>query len=1111
MPAAKVSLYVGALIEHESERAVLAELVRLLEDCGNPATILINVNVGGRQLDLVVGSDDLTLVLEAKGSSAPLRGKVNGSWAALTRAGRWKKVRNAYVQAVQAKNALRDAMREHQGEVTGYPDACVVFAPKLAAGSSIPADDFKVCFRGLDSLADQLGRRSQLRWTPEQWRAFAERHVLDQVADIAGACDGRMLEAQQTLRQYVGEVIRTYEPTVAQFKPDTYRVDGQSLVARDLERLLLQDRANLLIQGPSGCGKSLLSIWLAIRLSAAGVIPLFFECRTFDGQLGAALDREAALLDVPSASRLFAAARMLARPVAVIADGYNECPAEARFRLTRTLRAASAKYDATIVISSQIDLDRSDLLPLRQASVSVPSQELKVSIASLDARSVDTLAPLLHVITTGIEASLIGQMRNDVLPTASRFALFDTFVRRRLGDAASDGVTLLCAIAAMLFERATFSLSVREAERILARERLGVGVLAKVRSTGVLVGRADCISFVHEMYLNVFAAEAIVRQLGLDVDAMLDALSMPRLESLRTFIVGAIEDESLLAQLVGATTNESLLEACMSGECGGAAQRLVNDALSATVARLQGEVEQVQFEVSPPQRWDVEPAPESLTAWTQHERALLAVLPTAMLAGRWNREMLDVLSRLDQRLSDEFERLHAEAKKKGVKRLRTGLFAICYLFGQRELGIAYTMSRLHSGGGFKGRSGVSHRSVMLSQVWNEVLTPGQLYLALALSHPTSMLEPEIVEQAIECTLPFLDTGRWKFLPYHLQLDLLNFVHFLPRGDSPGRKRLPQVLEALLPELHPLLQGTVVEALAGLGAIDDDIAHHEAYVRKEVEEVLRSPMGEDAAATAWGLFNCQFDHPFDVAYIEVIQNLPKEQRLTLLRLACAGASDNSFFLSSAIDQLADAGDALAIPAIARWARLPDPESAMPQQSIEIFITALVSLGRLEFDLPDEICPLGRDIHCNAMLACGRLYYWLQRRTADVAVTEQQVAAALETLCAEPSVSIGVLLEISRSMWGGPGRRNTLLVDAFAQRIATIARAALRHRDSPKGYFSTHHFTDPSEALRFAVSILDAYGSAADLSLLRTLVDDVQLASVARQALMSIEARLGLPAA
>lgn len=147
----------------------------------------------------------------------------------------------------------------------------------------------------------------------------------------------------------------------------------------------------------------------------------------------------------------------------------------------------------------------------------------------------------------------------------------------------------------------------------------------------------------------------------------------------------------------------------------------------------------------------------------------------------------------------------------------------------------------------------------------------------------------------------------------------------------------------------------------------------------------------------------------------------------------------------------------------------------------------------------------------MSACGLLYYWLQRRTPDAAMAERQVVAALDTLCAEPAVSIGVLYDISRSMWGDTKGRGIQLVNTFPERMVAIARAALQHCGPLNGYFVGRHFTGPAEVLRFAVSIVDAHGSTADLSLLRTFVDDVHLAGAVRKALMSIETRSGLSAA
>ncbi|MEB2400147.1 MAG: hypothetical protein OZ927_11460 [Alcaligenaceae bacterium] len=1103
MIANHIALYIGAPIEHESERTVLIELVRLLETSGETATVLANVNLNGRQLDLVLGTDKLTLVLEAKASTAPLRGAVNGAWATLTRSGHWKATRNFYQQALDEKNALRDALREHQGEVTGYPDAHVVFVPRLAEKSEIPSDDHKVSFGGLKDLADQLVRRSGLCCTSEQWRMFADRQGLERVFELASAWDLRLLEAHRTLTEYVAAFTATYALTTTQYKPDTYNVDGESLQAPDLERLLLQTRENLLIQGPSGCGKSLLSLVLANRLCIGGMIPVVLEGKAFEGKFGSTLDRETTLLNVQSASKLLAAARILSRPVAIIVDGYNECPSDHRFRLTRALRAASAKFDATIIVSSQIAIDRADLLPLRKVTVSAPNHELKIDIASLDADAAELLAPLLQTIATGIEASLIGQMGSEVTRVSSRSALFDSFVRRRLGDTASQGVTFLCCMAELLFERMTFSLSIREADRILVKERLGVEILQEIRRAGLLLLHGDRLSFVHEMYLNAFAAEAIVRKIGSDGKALTRALTIPRLNELRALVVGALEDRTLLAHLLNATTDASLLRACMSGECGVDALQITKQDLGAVMDHLQSEVESVRFFIASDQFWSIGVEAASRTAWTEHERALLSMLPTTLMQGQFCKELFDIVGRLDQQLREEFTRLRSDAIQKDMKSLRSSLFAVTYVFGQRELGISLVMSALH-GGSLTRFPDNPKRQEILRYIWLNAVTPGQFYLALALSHSAFRLERDMLELAIEHALPLFEIQRWKFLPYHLQLSLMNFVHFLPQEDSPFHQKLARSLENLQPELHPFLQDIALEVLSNLGSMDDALGDHEVQVRREVAQILDDPVVENAAEVAWGIYNAQFDHPFDAAYIRVIEDLSDKQRLSLMRLACAGASEYSFFLGSLMEALARAGDLLAIPAISRWAHLPNPTSTMRQNAIEIYITALMALGQLQSDLSDDICPMGLGSKEDTMSACGIIYYWLQRRAFNATAAEPMLEAAFEALSANPALAIGVLFEISRSLMDSD-RHGVLLIKAFPKRMVMLASVALQQGSPLEGYFPEPSFFGEGRAERFAISMIESYGTVNDLPLLRTFVDHVNLSGSARKAIAAIEAR------
>jgi len=70
-----IDLYIGEAIKHASERDVLAALVDSLSSAGTGASIFANFHVGGRQVDFIVATDALTLVVEAKHFSRRVLGK----------------------------------------------------------------------------------------------------------------------------------------------------------------------------------------------------------------------------------------------------------------------------------------------------------------------------------------------------------------------------------------------------------------------------------------------------------------------------------------------------------------------------------------------------------------------------------------------------------------------------------------------------------------------------------------------------------------------------------------------------------------------------------------------------------------------------------------------------------------------------------------------------------------------------------------------------------------------------------------------------------------------------------------------------------------------------
>jgi hypothetical protein len=79
------------------------------------------VNLGDRQVDLVIAIDRAALVTESKGFTSAVRGGHNGDWETRLASGAWKTTGNPYLQTISEKLALRDAMRGFAGPKCPIP------------------------------------------------------------------------------------------------------------------------------------------------------------------------------------------------------------------------------------------------------------------------------------------------------------------------------------------------------------------------------------------------------------------------------------------------------------------------------------------------------------------------------------------------------------------------------------------------------------------------------------------------------------------------------------------------------------------------------------------------------------------------------------------------------------------------------------------------------------------------------------------------------------------------------------------------------------------------------------------------------------------------------
>ena len=881
-------LYIGDLIGHGSDQAALEQVLALLARDQRDAVVLANVNLGGRQIDLIVGLKEMVLVIEAKGLSRPFRGGTNGPWQYQAASGDWVNFRNPYLQALDAKNKVRGAMGSIVGPEVPYPDAAVIFTRGIPDGSKACEGDFKVSVGGLNDLDGLLRKRQEGGPSLDDWEALAERHRLTAVSGLESACDPALFEAENFLRQYVAAFRSQTQPGA--MVPFTCRVDGNDLSSEQVRRLIAEERADVLIQGPSGCGKTLLATKSALALAEHGGIPVLIPVKHYSGSIKAVLESEVRMLLDSPATKLLGAARTLNRPLVFVIDGYNECAEADRASLTRKVAALARRYEGGVLVTSQISLVRGDRLKLRAAEVPPPDRETKEAIALTWTGGIalpNQSADLLDAVSTGLEARLVGEVGQEMEPGSSRHAVFDRYARKRLGDSAGEGITLLSHLAGWLSDRVAFSLSRRDFDRQADAQRVS-GDSVWFADDGLLVSRGNRVSFAHEMFFDAFAAESVLRRADGRSERVLKALDSPTHAGRKALIIGAIDDDLLRHEVLEGLTDVESVVACVRGECGQEAWEWAEARCSALWKALRAEALGVSFRLSDDAVWKVAFEAKTLPPWTSLECAFQAAMPELIGEGRYLGEALETIGALDDRIADEEVRLREGARERKVP-LRSALFANAYVIpvGQQSAvpGISHICRRLH--GSFVSRACDAVCQTIRESQGSGTLSPGQVYLLLMLSRGSDVAAPFIVG-AIE--------SHWARAPSHLKLNLMESATQCYYFGTEDKAALTAAVEALPWPEHQFVSDARVEALKGLGAFEESEREHVAVACREIRECLAGPEDAERCARAYGIYSIQLDlHPYSGAYYEAISELPEHDRKTLLMMAAKGAPDTMAFL------------------------------------------------------------------------------------------------------------------------------------------------------------------------------------------------------------------------
>ena len=1091
----------------------LKKVTQLLAADGKRAVIFANFHIMSRQIDLFVATNYVALVIEAKGFVRPVRGGENGPWESRHASGQWKEFRNPYQQTLNAAYAIKNAVADYTGNGAPYIHAALVFSPEIPSGSQVFEGNEKVSLVGLDGLEQELRKRKSGTLSLDKWREFATRHLgLKKAPSLCAACDPKIAESENRLQQYKEKFCRTYTKENA-LVPFSCQLEGKAIPSAEVVMLASERGGGLLLQGPSGCGKSILAEATGNAFNDLGGIAIIVQGKEFDGSVRDVLEREATLLEAQSAIQLIDDARKLSRPILFIVDGYNECVEELQGRFTRGISALAVRYKAGVLITSQVALARSELLDLSRVYVPPPAKETKTAIAKAATGGkvrMEAIEHILDAVSTSLEAKLVGEVGANIPPGRSRYALFDAFARKRLGIVTSDGIWSLSQVATYLFERFAFSLSIREFDRYMDN----IGVSDKLRrlliDKGLLTLRGDRVSFPHEMFLDAFAAEAIVRQADSNPELVLKALSSPLHAARKDLVIGAIDDENMLECLLPRLEDDESVRACLQGRCGSYAQEWAKEYCRQLWVRIREEACRIRYRIRSEDLGNVEFESSSLTEWSRCDRAFFTVFPKQIAKGQHLENALDVIGIMDERIAEETLRLREQTGSRKTE-LQIDLFAISYVHPQRSSdapGISTICSKITSGV-FKisneliGQQDETKETGFWQDIMSRKLSSGQLYIILELCRSQDILPASFIRRAINT--------RWDTAPYHLRLLLMDAVTFHHIEDSTERVKMIEVIDGLSGD--PFLGSSILDALRSLGALDQDAEDHQAVVFNNIKDCLRWPEHNKCQAEAWNFYIAQFDHPYSIAYCEAVANLTDSERKTMLEMASRGAEATGFFLGPLLLELASFGDKDVGESIKRWTKPPPTDNRFtPQSYIVAFVVAHVALARLGCPLPnhqmqDEI-PSQK-----ALRACGALLYWNNREDLDDEVISSESRPELNILIQHcKGVALDVLRECEEVLTEGftllPGNRPVAhsIVGLYPDKAVEISRDALCNPLSQEGYFGGDSQFARNQILAFGIRVLEKYGNKSDCSLLRKYASSQEYGGRAIAALKAIEERV-----
>jgi hypothetical protein len=875
----------------------------------------------------------------------------------------------------------------------------------------------------------------------------------------------------------------THEQAAKRFVDFSCLVNNTAIPTEQLNQCLTNTSV-IVLAGASGYGKTLLAKRLTLDWLETG-LPLFLRAKYYETNLDTLLNKEATIYGFTNGSEWLVIAQSTGLVPWLVIDGLNECSEEWRCKLIAEVEQLISTRSVRVMITTQAITDQIKQLNPAIVSIRSPEQKTKHAIAALYSgkpinKKVETV---LNVVNTNIEAQMVGEIGADDIEQVSRFRVFELFVRRKLAALHAEGLRLLSGIAAELSDKLLSHLPERFVTELMRKEGIRNEVLEHCLLTGLLDNRLGMFSFGHELFLNFFIADSIVAG-AQDINLLLKEVNAPKNQDNLLLIIGAIADTELLSKLLPELTDTEVFISLWNGEGGVFSQQWTDRQLRQTLTKITKEIKGSEFELSSNSISQANFRADALHQWTHNEYALVYTISGLLVQGAFLKEFFELVGDQDEKCNSEYKRLFEDAKSKKFG-LRTALFSATYIgVGSKEAGITKIFSDLYSGMATFNRP----RSVTIAMInpliKKHSLQYGEFYLLLLLlrwSDELHVLYPFILSALQK---------HWRILPYHLTNEILDQA---PHSYSNEEQR--QTLVDALNQMHNDTQNvwlstSIFEALSRLGALADDAEAYIETVQTEMASILSAPDNEESPDKAAGLYYAQFDHPYDIAYQKVIDQLEEPQKQSFYMLALQGYHSSIFTITLIRSAWELYGSKIA-PHLLRWTETPFIEVSFPQDSLAIFFVSHLLLAKSGYALGSKLNE-ANDAKNQSLFAAAELFYCLNRKDMEVSDRLEAALVAKQALFdAKNSYIIETIWQSRHSLHNTGIYHNVdaaslmIITTTYREEMVEACRKAIL---TPGGQLDVMNLPREDEVPIHAIDLLAECGNLIDLDILKPLVNN-----------------------